>query len=115
MGKNSDNYFDFLSKLSIPELEELKKQAQEKEDELMDRWAFELNQILNEKGFDSYSKKGERRLNKFNEEHAEILAGALDYIELIDEELTTRDGYKFPKEDNEYTDEDYDKMTTEEF
>ena len=112
---NDDRYFDYLKDLSISELEDLKAKAEEKEAELMKNWAFELNEILSEKDFDRYSRKGEKRLNKFTEHHAELLAGALDYIDLIDDELAMRDGYVLPKEKDSYSSEDYDDLTTEEF
>ena len=117
MKNNGQDESFSLEKYSVQELIDLKQRALKKQEELVANWAQELGSIMKEPGFDQYSRKGERRLNKFTEKHAELLADVLDIIEMVDDELSRREEYRFEKSfmGESERDDDIESMTTEEF
>ena len=86
------NYIN-LAQYSDDQLKMMRDDALLKHDEIIEDWAKELGSIMNEKGFDQYSRKGERRLNKLNKKYADPLSDAQVVLISIQEELDKRDNY----------------------
>ena len=116
--KNNEQTENFtLANYSVTELLEAKKKMLAKQDQLIKAWAKELGPILREPGFDMYSRKGEKRLEKFTQKHAVLLADVLDILSDIDDELSNRESYRFEKsfEESSASDDEFESMTTEDF
>ena len=82
-----------LSVYSEDELKELRNIALQRYDDIVEMWANELKYITDEKGFDQYSRSGERKLNKLTKKYAEMIADAEITLEMIQEELDKYDEY----------------------
>lgn len=117
MNKNDEITNFTLADYSVEELIKFKNLAIEKHDKLIEAWGEELGEIIKEKDFDQYSRKGERKLKKLNQKHAEPLADILNVIDAFDEELSKRENYNYQQSfiNDNYKPSYNKQMTTEEF
>ena len=75
------------------ELRTMRDEALSKYDEIIEQWSKELNEITSQKGFDQYSRKGEKLIDKLNTKYADPLTDAEIVLETIQEELNKRENY----------------------
>ena len=92
MGRNNNSEFS-LSNYTEDELKDLRDIALRKYDDIVELWAAELQFTMNEKGFDQYTKRGEKKLNKITRKYAEMVADAEITLEMIQEELDKYEEY----------------------
>ena len=111
MGRKSNTEFS-LSNYTEDELKELRDIALKKYDDIVELWASELQFTMNEKGFDQYTSRGERKINKITKKYAEMIADAEITLEMIQEELDKYEEYYEQQryiEGGNYTNEDIEE------
>lgn len=89
--KNSKDFS--LAKFTDEELYMMRDEALDKYDRYVEEWAIGLKEITDEKDFDQYSRKSEKKVAKLNKRFLDPMTDIEIVLATIQEELDKRDNY----------------------
>lgn len=92
MVKKNVNEFTLVN-YSTETLLAMRDEALDKYDAYVEKWAVELKAITDEKDFDQYSKKSEKKVKKLNNKYLDPMTDIEVVLATIQEELDKRDNY----------------------
>lgn len=113
MGKKDSNFS--LANYTEDELKNMRDYALQKYDDIVEMWANELQYTMSEKGFDQYTSRGEKKLNKITRKYAEMVADAEITLEMIQEELDKYEEYYEQQRYVEGGNYEYEELDEDEF